>query len=661
MTIRTTRPAIAVALAIAFQPALAASGDDEAAIVITASRFPELRDQLPVGTQIITAREIAASGAQSLPEALARLGTLMVRNNAGDSNPQIDLRGFGITGDQNTLVLLDGIRISENEQAVARLSAIPLDAIERIEILAGAGAVLYGAGATAGTINIITRGTRPGETSGLAGIGIGSYGNQSVRARLATANEHFGFSINASGQQSDNYRRNNALDEQNVDGELRLFRNAGDLFVKFGGSRQRLGMPGPVSMAQLAIDPRAASTPLDHGFTDTARIMLGGRSDLGFGELAAELAWRGRDTEGWFAAGGGTSHTGVDMLSLTPRLKLPYRLADRDGTLVLGMDLSSSSLRRVINQPNWWWWSDLETQQNDRAFYFHNSTQLAATTRLTLGGRWQHTDYEQTERIAPATHASKSIGLRAWELGLRQGLSGGFDIYGRLGTSFRVANIDDNGFTLSGQLLEPQTSKDTEIGMEWRQRTNRLRLAWFESRIDNEIHYMNVPGLFFFNGGNTNLPPTRHRGLELDGSWAATGDLTLRGGYRLTEARFQSGVFSGVDVAGHDIPLVPRHRITLGVEYRIDSSWSAAAAAQYIGNQYYDNDQANSFQKMPAYTLIDLKFSWRRDGWKVSGGIDNLTDKRYYSYAIRNNAGTSFNAYPEAGRRLTFAAEYAFR
>ena len=67
------------------------------------------------------------------------------------------MRGFGIFGDQNTLVLLDGQRISENEQASVNWSAIPLSAIERIEIMRGSGAVLYGGGATGGTINIITK------------------------------------------------------------------------------------------------------------------------------------------------------------------------------------------------------------------------------------------------------------------------------------------------------------------------------------------------------------------------------------------------------------------------------------------------------------------------------------------------------------------------
>src|SRR5919202_3018806 len=126
-------------------------------VVITATRFPDAKRDLPVGVTIITADDIRKSATSNLPDILAQFGLLQVRNLAGTQNQQIDLRGFGITGDQNTLILVDGIRITAIELESAQLAAIPLESIERIEIVRGGGAVLYGSGATGGTINIITR------------------------------------------------------------------------------------------------------------------------------------------------------------------------------------------------------------------------------------------------------------------------------------------------------------------------------------------------------------------------------------------------------------------------------------------------------------------------------------------------------------------------
>ena len=117
-------------------------------VVVTASRFEELSRNQPIGTQVITGEQIRAAGVRSLPEFLSRSAGIYTRDNFGSPNQQIDMRGFGITGDQNTLILVDGQRISENEIVPADLASIPLSSIERIEILRGSGAVLFGGGAS---------------------------------------------------------------------------------------------------------------------------------------------------------------------------------------------------------------------------------------------------------------------------------------------------------------------------------------------------------------------------------------------------------------------------------------------------------------------------------------------------------------------------------
>src|SRR5690348_3699 len=153
---------------------LAFAQDD--AVVITATRFPDSKRELPVGVTVISADDIRKSASSNLGEILAQFGLLNIRDLQGTQNPQVDLRGFGVTGDQNTLVLLDGVRISENELVPAQLSGIPIDAIERIEIVRGGGAVQYGGGATGGTINIITRRGRPGDGRARVLARAGGYG-----------------------------------------------------------------------------------------------------------------------------------------------------------------------------------------------------------------------------------------------------------------------------------------------------------------------------------------------------------------------------------------------------------------------------------------------------------------------------------------------------
>ncbi|MFN8997408.1 MAG: TonB-dependent receptor plug domain-containing protein, partial [Betaproteobacteria bacterium] len=159
------RFAFALALPLSL-PAVAQSNLSTPDVVVTASRFVQPRRDPAVGVTVITAEEIRASGALTLPEVLSRQAGFTVRDSSGSPNRQIDLRGFGITGDQNTLILVNGQRLSENETTPADLASISLASVERIEVLRSSGAVLYGSGATGGTVNIITRGPQPGERQG---------------------------------------------------------------------------------------------------------------------------------------------------------------------------------------------------------------------------------------------------------------------------------------------------------------------------------------------------------------------------------------------------------------------------------------------------------------------------------------------------------------
>src|SRR6185436_5224765 len=91
-------------------------------VVVTASRFEEKPGDQPIGVEVITSEQIRDSGARTVPELLSRQAGIYTRDNSGSPNQQIYMRGFGTFGDQNTLILVDGQRISENEQIPADLA-----------------------------------------------------------------------------------------------------------------------------------------------------------------------------------------------------------------------------------------------------------------------------------------------------------------------------------------------------------------------------------------------------------------------------------------------------------------------------------------------------------------------------------------------------------
>ena len=669
---------IIAALIAAAAPLALAQSPDEPAIVITATRFPESRLDAPVGMTVITARQIGESAAKTLPQLLSQQAGILTRDNTGGPDWQIDMRGFGVTGDQNTLVLLNGQRLNEIELTTIGWTAIPLDSIERIEILRGSGSVLYGGGATGGTINIITKTPPPGATAATFGGSLGTYGTQEVRAGANVAGQGIGFNVFANDYAADNYRANNRVEQKNLGSSVRLFGPQGDLALKVDVDRQDLRLPGARTAAQLETDPRGTATPGDYATRDGARVNLGGNLDLGFGRFAADLGYRDTTRTAFlkdYSGGPFSTYTDTNskVWSFTPRLKVPYGVAGILNSLILGIDLDywdylsrrapSQDLLDTPPTPTSAT-AHVNATQRDQAFFAQHHSAFNEGTKLTLGVRWQRTTITAQDALNPAAYASgsKTSTPQAWEIALRQDLTATTSVYGRVGQSFRLSMVDEVYSQFGGPLgdavvtlLEPQTSHDYELGAEYRTGTLRVRASAFAMHLQNEIYF------FAPTFSNINLPPTRRRGVELDASAAISPAISLFTNVSLTDARFRDGAIGGFDVSGNVIPLVPRVKVNAGAAWRLAPKTRFSGVARYVGTQYYDNDQTNSFPSlMPAYTVVDVKFTQTMDRLTVGIAVNNLFNKLYYSYAIRNGAGTSFNAYPQADRTLLASAEYRF-
>ena len=656
------------------------AGED--AVVVTATRFPEKQLEHPIGVTVITREQIANGTGTTLPDLLSRYAGINTRNNSGSPDVAIDMRGFGVSGDQNTLVLLDGQRLNDIELTTIGWSAIPLEAIERVEILRGGGAVLYGGGATGGTINIITRSPIAGEKSATVSTSYGSYNTNDLRGTVNVAGTNTGFSLTANQHNSDNYRVNNRLEQGNLLGDLRWTGNRGGLVFKFGLDNQSLRLPGVRTKAHLDSDPRGTATPGDYSARDGKQAALSGRYAFDSAEFAVDLSYRDTKRIGFFddytGAGFSTfvdTHTTVWVF--TPRLKKTYQFLGRDNVLVFGMDADIwdyNALRAArfeqLGAPQ----VDLAATQKDRAYYVQNHTAFGTATKLTLGARLQRVEISANDRANPASYAiaSQTRSPRAWEIALRHNFTPALALFGKLGASFRVATVDEIYNQFGGPVfdsiltpLEPQTSRDREIGVEYKQQQGRLRASYYRMDLRNEIHFNALTFL------NMNLPPTQRQGIELEGSWKLGPGWDLFGSYTHARAVFREGVYvdlftgNSVDLSGKNVPLVPRNSAKLGLTWRLGDKTRVSGALGYVGKQYYDNDQANNFAggQMPSYLTADLKLNHAIGPWNFTLAGNNLTDRKYYTYAVRGGgvAATNFNAYPMAGRNFLLTAAYHFQ
>jgi len=623
-------------------------------VIVTATRFEDRYLDKPVNVSIIAAEDIKNSTARTIPELLRQLPGIRTRDSSGSPNKQVDMRGFGISGDQNTLVLLDGVRISENEQTTVNWVGIPLSAIERIEILRGSGAVLYGGGATGGTINIITKTPMPGQRSASIYGGAATYGTSEAGVGANLAGESVGLRFNASYLDSDNYRDNNELRQKNALADLRWAGNRASVSLKAGADEQKLRLPGALSEAQIAANPRQAATPQDFSNRTGGFLNVGGAWAAGAGDLAADLGYREKNIHASIIGSPIDSDTSV--WSFSPRLKLPHQLGGWRHHLVVGVDWDDWSFLNktsVFGQPR-----EPDAFQRNQAVYLQNSTAIGDAWNLSLGGRLHRVEYGVTDLANPSQSDERTRNLTAYEIGVRYRASAALSPYAKIGTSFRVPNVNDvyNLFTGVVSLLEPQTSHEQEIGVDIRYGPGTFRLALYHMTIDNELYF--DPAAFT----NRNLPPTRRQGVEAEGKWRFARSFDLFVNYTYAVSEFRSGSIGGVPIAGNEVPLVPRHAANAGAGWAFAPRARADIVASYVGEQVFDADETNTFgRRMPAYTVVDLKLTYANGGWLFGAGVKNLFDEQYFSYGVYDSFTPTYFAYPQPERSVFVTAQYSFR
>ncbi len=161
------RKHLIAALLFAVTPLAQAATETLDEVVVTATRTAQAADATMASVTVITRQDIEHLQAQSLPEVLRGVPGLTISNNGGAGKAtSVFLRG---TNADHVLVLVDGIKIGSATLGTASFQDIPVSQIERIEIVRGPRASLYGSDAIGGVIQIFTR------KGGARGIAVGQF------------------------------------------------------------------------------------------------------------------------------------------------------------------------------------------------------------------------------------------------------------------------------------------------------------------------------------------------------------------------------------------------------------------------------------------------------------------------------------------------------
>ncbi|MFZ3022583.1 TonB-dependent receptor family protein [Pseudomonas sp.] len=610
-----------LALAVALLPFTAAAESTEQSSVslppLVITRATPLQKPAPASIKVIDRQQIEASGANSLIDVLRSQAGLQVRDTLGDGNrASISLRGFGENSVNNTLVMVDGRRLNNPSISGPDLNSVPLGTIERIEILRGAGTVLYGDQAVGGVINIITR--TPQDNQAYLETSQGSHDLEAYRGH-AFQQLGGGLSAFVSGEtrNTDNYRDHNNASYSNAFGRLRYEHERGWALYEHQSIDDELRLPGALTISQRQAD-RKASTSNEWNDNKTQVQRFAAQQTLS-DNWVGNVDYSLRDTDGVGLISGSPLRDGTRVESLSPRLTAHWDNALGRSEWLLGHDHISSDYQATYAN-----FASLNSDalQTQRDWYSQFSQPLPHDLSLSLG--YRSSEAEDRNQLNGQQHTdregSSSIGL-SWQANRQT------QLFIKREDVLRWANVNENAYVEPGiTFLKPQTGVSWESGLEWSDDSQRYQASIYQLDLVDELMY--DP---FANGGwgaNINLDKTRRKGLLLEAERSLSERLSLGGQYSFTEAKYRAGVNQG-----NEVPWVSRNSASTHLNYRLSQGLSTYLEAVYTGPRYLSSDDAHTLPQTGGYTLLNAALNYQYSQFNAKLRVNNLTGKRYDSFA----------------------------
>jgi outer membrane cobalamin receptor len=635
--------ALGCSLAAMASPAMAATSD-LGVVNVTAEGQPSSTAQSSVPVTVIGRKAIAASHAENLVGLLQGQAGIVVRDTSGvGAKSSVDLGGFGESAAANSVVLIDGRRVNSPDLSGVDWTQIPLDQIERIEIVHGGGASLYGNGAVGGVINIITR---IPEAGGHVSVRGGAYGSGGFAASIGADSGSTRVEANVSGFHSDGYRVNGKFER--LDGGMRAEADLPAGFsLRLSGNEHhdQAGLPGSLTAAQMAADRRQSLTPRDFSRTDDGYVDagLGWQGDSGFG-LDIDGGVRRRQVHAEYLTYNSIGDSVINTRSLRPKLSYETDSGIHVRALV-GADLATSV-------GDWAYSGAFPTAANfDRlreAYYAHLHLEGD-------DGRWNLSGGARTERIRDSfvMGAASAISNRknAWDIGGSFALGDRLLLRVHAEQSVRFPLLDERFSLFSGTLdttLRPQTGHHLGGGLRYTAGQAWIEASFSRADLNNEIYYN--PATF----ANENYTSgTRHDVWMITGHWHASDLLQWTASYTHTTARFRGGSYGG-----HWIPAVPQHLAAVAWTADWTGNLGTTLNLRYVGTSYLISDQANAGPRLPGYTVADAVVDYRWQHVRMFARVDNLTNRKYSSYGVTYGGPAYY--YPAAGIAVNAGADVRF-
>lgn len=612
-------------------------------VYVTATRAPETSVDTASSIRIISEKEITDSGANSVADLLRGRHGIHVYDLYGDSTrATVDMRGFSTTAVSNVLIMVDGRRLnSTTDGASIPFNSIPIDRVERIEIVYGSSGVLFGNQAVGGVINIVTKLAAPRETAS-AQIKVGSF-DQQAKSLMATKALSDRLSLTISGQDSATgaYRDNNASDSRSVDFSSAYKSQSNSLTLTYQLFDEFAKNPGALFLDELAADRKQSDTVYSDDFTATRTktTSISYTQQLGSTwNLQTDGAHRRDDVNFRLSSRWGT-RSSIDRqqresLSFNPRLQGVIPSVHGDSKLTLGADLTHTNYGIYA-------FIDQEAEQEISSVYAQFIHPITYRTDLSFGARYASVE----SKIAHDINGSSRTGLQLDDdvtlgsVGITYRPNNQLRVFARADQNYRFANLEEhtndefaNAGSYQPRGLENQTGISLESGLEYSSETTSIFAQVYQLDLKNEISYSSIAASGA--GANVNLDGTIRQGINFSVSEQISDNFRLG-----LDLDFTKGNLTGGDHKGKDIPMVPKRKLRTFASWQPSSDLRLTADLLYVSEQVLDSDYSNSFSKLDDYTVTNLAASYEVNGWNLTARINNLFNRNFSEYGTLGNTG----------------------
>ncbi|MCG8996065.1 TonB-dependent receptor [Laribacter hongkongensis] len=602
---------VAGGVSLAIGSAFAAAPATEVAeTVVTATRTPVQAASLTRDVSVITRDDIARAGPTSLPELLSREAGIEFASNGGDGRQSsLFIRG---TNSNQSVVLIDGVRVVSATTGATALEQIPLEQIERIEIVRGPVSGLYGADAIGGVVQVFTRKGRGAPAPHLS-LAAGNDGTWRVGAGIGGVVGDTSFAVDVTHRTTDGGFSATNRDNFNYNPDEDGYRNTAY----------------SVRVSHLLAEGHEVGFNAFQAFGraqyDANQDLTGQINDIQKNRVQANSVYlKNQLTERWHSTL--TLSQAVDRSeNFTPRN--PWgpdygRFKTTQDTLTWQNDLALGAAGQLT------------------AGYEHQKQKVSSTQEFTVSNRQNNAvfagwngEFGASLLNASLRHDNNSQfgGKTTGTLGYGYRVNEAVKLTANWGTAFRVPTFNDlywpddgNGY-VGNPNLKPESSRNAEVGAELSGALGKLKLAAFENRVDDLINGYDCSGGFLCTSSNVNKATIK--GVSLTGSTVLVGT-TLRGNVNWQDPRdditdkrltYRSEWYGTLDVSR------PFDQLTLGSTLRV------------AGSRYADSGNT---KELGGYALVDLYADYALNPTtRLFARVNNAFDRDYTQLAGYNTAG----------------------